>query len=148
MALQEIYLHYTSPFPIYILLKKLALANRKIKVLWPRNPRGRKPLNQDIVDLILELKTLNPRWGAQKISDELSKVGHKVSKKTVLKYLEINGCHQPSPTSRLRWSEFLDNHKFKIGIDFTCLISVQGYQLFIFVILDLDSRKLLLINAT
>ena len=148
LALQEIYLYYVSPFPLYVFLRRLALANRKIRVLWPAKSRGRKPLDQKIIDLILELKKLNPRWGAQKISDELMKIGHKVSKKTVLKYLEVYRAITPSPSKTLSWTEFLDNHKFKIGIDFTSLITVQGYQVFIFVILDLDTRKLLYINTT
>ena len=47
--------------------------------------------SQEVVNLILELKTLNPTWGAQRIVDELSKIGKKVSKQTVLNYLEIYG---------------------------------------------------------
>ncbi|MFQ5561247.1 MAG: integrase core domain-containing protein, partial [Nitrospinota bacterium] len=114
----------------------------------PPKSLGRKPLDQETVNIILELKSLNPSWGAQKISDELAKVGYKASKKTVLKYLEINGLNGPAPLKTLRWSEFLGNHKFKIGIDFTSMISLAGHQLFVFVIINLDSRKLLFINAT
>lgn len=105
-------------------------------------------MDRKIVDLILELKTLNPSWGGQKISHELAKVGYHVCKKTVLKYLEINGLNSPVPRSRITWTEFLNNHKFKIGIDFTSLISILGKQLFIFVMIDLDSRKLVFISAT
>ena len=56
--------------------------------------------------------------------------------------------NDPSPRQGLSWKEFINNHKFKIGIDFTSLISIMGYQLFIFIMIDLDRRKLISINAT
>ena len=74
-----------------MLLQKLALANRNIRIIWAPSSPGRKPLDQEIIELILELKKLNPTWGAQKISNELAKIGIRVSKPTVLKYLEIYG---------------------------------------------------------
>ena len=147
-AFGQIYLHFTSAYPIYLLLKAFSLANRNIKVrIFPKST-GRPPLDQKAIDLILRLKKLNPTWGAQRISDELKKIGYKVSKPTVLKYLEIYGLHTPPFLKGLKWSEFLSNHSFKIGIDFTSLIDIRGNQMFIFVILNLDSRKILFINAT
>lgn len=146
--LKEVYIYYTSPYPLILFLKRFALANRKIRIVWGSRSVGRKPLDQKTINLILELKNLNPKWGAQKISDELMKIGYLACKKTVLKYLEIYGLG-PEPSSRaMPWGEFLANHKFKIGIDFTCLISLSGRQLFIFVIKNLDSREVLLINST
>jgi hypothetical protein len=59
-----------------------------------------------MISLIVRLKELNPTWGAQKISHELRKVGYIVSKKTVLKYLEINGLNNPLPRKILSWNEF------------------------------------------
>ena len=46
------------------------------------------------------------------------------------------------------WKELLSNHRFKISIDFTSVISLMGYQLFIFVMINLDTRKQVFINAT
>ena len=147
-ALIEIYLYYTSPYPIHVILKKWALANRAIRVLWALPSPGRRPLDQETINLIIEMKKLNPTWGGQRISDELAKIGYKACADTVRKYLEIYGLHDPSPRQGLSWKEFIDNHKFKISIDFTSLISIMGYQLFIFVMINLDTRKLLWINAT
>ena len=147
-ALIEIYLYYTSPYPIHIILKKWALANRAIRVLWAPPSPGRKPLDQEAINLIFEIKKLNPTWGGQRISDELAKIGYKACADTVRKYLEIYGLHDPSPRQGLSWKEFIDNHKFKIAIDFTSLISLMGYQLFIFVMINLDTRKLISINVT
>ena len=48
-ALIEIYLYYSSPWPIHMLLEKMALANRKIRIIWANHSVGRRPL---------EIKTL------------------------------------------------------------------------------------------
>ena len=147
-AMIEIYLYYSSPWPIRMLLKKWALANRAIRIIWAPTCPGRKPLDSETIELILEIKRLNPTWGAQKISDELAKIGYQASKKTILKYLEIYGLNDPSPRQGLSWKEFIDNHKFRIGIDFTSLISIMGHQLYIFVMINLETRALMLINVT
>ena len=144
----EIYIYYSSPNPIQIILKKIVLANRAIRILWAPPSPGRRPLNQETIDLIIEMKTLNPKWGGKRISDELAKIGYRASKDTVLKYLEIYGLHTPPPQKVLTWKEFLGNHKFKISIDFTSLISLAGNQLYIFVMINLDTRELIFINAT
>ncbi|MDB9787124.1 integrase core domain-containing protein [Bacteriovoracaceae bacterium] len=100
------------------------------------------------MNIIVRLKELNPKWGAQRISDELKKSGHRVSKPTVLKYLQIYCGGNPPKGSGLSWNQFLENHKFKIGFDFTSMIDLFGRQLFILVILNLDTRELIFINAT
>ena len=52
-ASTEIYLYYTSPWPIHMLFKKWALANRAIRVLWAPPSPGRKPLDQKTINLKL-----------------------------------------------------------------------------------------------
>ena len=86
-------------------------------------------MDQETINLIIEMKKLNPTWGGQRISDELAKIGYKACADTVRKYLEIYGLHDPSPRQGLSWKEFIDNHKFKVSIDFTSLISLMGHQL-------------------
>ena len=147
-AIDEIISYYISPIFIVILLKKFALANRKTRIIWASISPGRPPLDQKTIDLIIQLKKLNPKWGALRISLELKKIGIQVSKPTVLKYLEMNGLITPPKSSGLTWSQFMANHKFKISIDFTCLITTLGHQVFIFSIINLDSRELLWINST
>ncbi len=47
-------------------MKKLALAHRKIRIIWAPKSQGRKPLDKETIDLILELKSLNPTWELKK----------------------------------------------------------------------------------
>jgi len=148
LFLIEIYLYYTSSYPLVLFLKKVALANRKIRITIFPKTTGRPATDQFIVDKIIELKILNSTWGGQKIADELFKIGIKISKHTVLKYLEVYGLRTPPPLKTMRWSEFINNHKFKIGIDFTCILDLFGRQLFCFVILDLNLRELIHLRVT
>jgi len=146
-ALIEIYFYYSSPYPLLVLMKRFALANRKIRItLFPKNI-GRPLIDQKTIELIFRLKKLNPTWGAPKICDELKKIGIFHSRSTIAKYLEIYQL-TPAPNKNLSWNEFLGKHKFKIAIDFTCVISFFGKQLFVLVILEYDLRKLIFINVT
>jgi len=88
-------------------LKKFGLANRKIRVTIFPKKTGRPAKKQSIVDKIIELKLLNSSWGGQKIADELFKIGIKITKHKVLKYLEVYGLRTPPPFKTISWSEFL-----------------------------------------
>ena len=74
------------------------------------------PLDQETIQLILEMKKLNPTWGGQRISDELAKIGYKACRETVLKYLEIYGLHDPPEHHGLSWKEFMNNHSAPRGV--------------------------------
>ena len=128
-------------------MKKWALANRSIRIIWAPANKGRKPLKKETIQLIIEMKTLNPKWGAQRISDELAKIGRQVSKKTVLKYLNFYGFNNGPKRIGPSWKEFIQNHNFTIGIDFTSLISLMGHQIYVFVLINIDTRELIFINA-
>ena len=59
-ALIEIYFYYKSPYPLLVLLNKISLANRKIRItIFPKS-KGRNLIDQATIDLIIELKKLNP----------------------------------------------------------------------------------------
>ena len=147
-ALRQTYRYYTSPYPLRVFLKQWSLANRALRVFWAAPSLGRPPLDQETIQLILEMKKLNPTWGGQRISDELAKIGYKACRETVLKYLEIYGLHDPPEHHGLSWKEFMSNHKIKISVDFTSVISFLGHQVFIFTMLNLDTRELIFINTT
>ena len=122
---------------------------RRLKIIWLPKSKGRPPVHENVVDLILDMKRSNTQWGGQRISDELKLMGIRVSKKTVLKILRVNGFVPP----KLRfypppWRSILDSHKRHWAMDFTTVFDRNGVQLFIFSILELPSRQLILINST
>ena len=75
-------------------------------------------------------------------------MGIRVSKKTVLKILRKNGFMPPktrfAPPLR---STVLDSLTRYWSMDSTCVFDMNGLQIFIFAVIEVPSRKLVLINA-
>jgi hypothetical protein len=92
------------------------------------------------------MATKNRMWGAERIRGELLKVGIKVSKRTVQKYMRaVCGRRGGGQT----WATFVKNH----ADDIWCCDFVQTYDLlfrplFLFFLLNQGSRKVIHIAAT
>ena len=73
----------------------------------PRRPQ----ITREIVDLVILFKRENPRWGYQKITDQIVYLGHKISKYNMKNLLIENG-YDPEPdfTARSTWNEFIKSH--------------------------------------
>ena len=72
---------------------------------------GRPPITLDIVNLVIKFKKENPRWGYQKITDQIEYLGYKISKTSVKNILIENGYDPESDlTVRSTWHEFLKSH--------------------------------------
>ena len=121
----------------------------QFKVIWLAKPKGRPPIHENIVDLIIEMKRCNQSWGAQRLSEEFQLLGIKISRKSVLKILRVNGFLPPqtrfTPPS---WCSVLDSFRRYWAMDFTTVFDSKGIQIFIFAIIEVPSRKLILINST
>src|SRR5216684_7946732 len=63
-----------------------------LRAFWRRRSRpvGRPPTAR--AALIREMATSNPRWGAERIRGELLKVGVRVSRRTVQRYMRRSPC--------------------------------------------------------
>ncbi len=147
--LKDLKAYYFTPYPFLLVLGSLRRIVRRLKIIWLSKPKGRPPIHENVIDLIIEMKRCNQNWGAQRISDELQLMGIKVSKKTVLKILRVNGFVPPktrfTPPS---WRSVLDSFCRYWSMDFTTIFDSKGTQIFIFVIFEVPSRKLILINST
>jgi hypothetical protein len=73
------------------------------RVFWRRRsrPGGRPPSGN--AGLIRQMAATNPRWGAERIRGELLKLGIRVAKRTVQKYMR----RPKGPGDGQRWSTFL-----------------------------------------
>ena len=83
--------------------------------VWRRKSRprrrGKPPLTDDIVDLIRQMARENRSWGAERIRGELLKLGLRVSKSTIQKYIyEVRKPGLPKQT----WATFLRIHAREI----------------------------------
>jgi len=112
---------------------------------WRRKSKTDKRMPripQQTIDLIRQMARDNRLWGAEHIRGELLQLAIKVSKRTIQKYMRKVRPHptQNSPT----WSTFLKNQAAGIwACDFTVVHDLLFRPLFIFLIIELQSRRIL-----
>jgi putative transposase len=105
---------------------------------------GRPCVSREIRELIRQMSTVNPLWGAPRIHGELLKLGIQVSQATVAKYME----RQRKPPSQT-WRTFLENHvKELVATDFLVVSTVSFRLLFVFIVLGHDRRRAIHFNVT
>ena len=86
----------------------------------------------------------NPPWGAPRIHGELLKLGFEVAQSSVAKYM----VKRRGPPSQ-GWRTFLRNHAPDIAAMDLFVVPTIGFDLlYAFVIVRLDRRELIWINAT
>jgi putative transposase len=117
---------------------------------WTSKP-GRPPIPADLQGLIRRMARDNPTWGEERIANELLlKLGLRVSPRTVRKYLPTrldHGWHQRIPSQR--WLTFVRNHaKAIVACDFCVVVTATFKTLYVFVVMEHTSRRILHINVT
>jgi transposase InsO family protein len=90
----------------------------------------------------------NPSWGEERIANELwVKLGIQVSPRTVSKYLSRRPTRRPR--GDLRWSTFLRLHaQGIIACDFLVAVTATFRLLYVFVVIEHRSRRLIHCNVT
>jgi transposase InsO family protein len=118
--------------------------------VWRRKSRPRKrgkpPLPDDLVAVIKKMAKENRSWGAERIRGELLKLGVRVSKSTIQRYIyELRKPGSPRQT----WATFLRNHATEIwACDFLQTYDLFFRAVFVFVIIELGSRRLVHYGVT
>ena len=111
-----------------------------------RTSPGRPQIGQEIVNLVIRFKEENPRWGYQKITDQIVYLGHKISKSSVKNILIENGYDpEPDLTVRSTWHEFIKSHwDVLAACDFFTIELLVGRKLVrctVFFVIELATRK-------
>jgi len=111
-----------------------------------RTSPGRPQIGPEIVNLVIRFKEENPRWGYQKITDQIVYLGHKISKSSVKNILIENGYDpEPDLTVRSTWHEFIKSHwDVLIACDFftiELLVSHKLVRCTVFFVIELSTRK-------
>ena len=102
----------------------------------------------ELRQLVQRLARENPLWGEERIANELLlKLGLRVSPRTVSKYLPARPPGRPRGDQR--WSTFLRNHaKAVIACDLFLAVTVTFRLLYVFVMIEHGSRRLVHVNVT
>jgi len=111
-----------------------------------RTSPGRPQIGQEIVNLVIRFKEENPRWGYQKITDQIVYLGHKISKSSVKNILIENGYDpEPDLTVRSTWHEFIKSHwDVLAACDFFTIELLVHHKLVrctVFFVIELSTRK-------
>ena len=119
------------------------------RIFWRMKCRaGRPPIPTELRQLIRRIATENPLWGRERIANELMvKLGIRVSPRTVAKYMPKRPPGMPRGDQR--WSTFLRNHaKAILACDFFVAVTATSKMLYVFVVIEHATRRLLHVNVT
>src|SRR6266542_1149963 len=124
------------------------VARKGFRLYWSWKSRagksGRPCVSRQVRELIRQVSTANPLWGAPRIHGELLKLGIQISEATVAKYM----VRQPKPPSQT-WRSFLENHVQQlVAIDFLVVPTVSFRVLYVFVVLAHHRRHAIHFNVT
>ena len=116
------------------------LVGAAFRLFWRHRSKAgnRARLNADTIELIRNVAKSDRLWGAERIRGELLKLGIKVSKRTIQKYMRgIRTDHGGQS-----WATFLANHAYATwACDFIQAYDILFRQVYAFFIVHLGSRK-------
>src|SRR5215467_9736183 len=112
---------------------------------------GRPPIPLVLQTLIRRMAQDNPTWGEERIANELLlKLGLRVSPRTVRKYLpkRLNPGRGKRATTQ-HWRTFVRNHAQAIvACDFCVVVTATFRLLYVFVVMEHATRRILHCNVT
>jgi putative transposase len=115
------------------------------KLFWRRKSRvrqGRPQTAEETIALIEEMAIHNRTWRAKRIQGELLKLGIKVSKETIKKYMRRVRKGLPPFKRSQTWATFLANHASETwACDFVQTYDLFFRTVFVYFIVELGSRK-------
>lgn len=116
---------------------------------WKSKARGRPRLPVEVQALIAAMARANATWGEERIAAELLlKLGIRVSPRTVRRYMRRGGRPHDRQSSQ-QWSTFLRNHAPTVlACDFFVTITATFRRLFVFVVLEVGTRRVVHWNVT
>lgn len=115
---------------------------------WKSRAPGRPRIPADVQQLIATMATANRTWGEERIAAELLvKLGIRVSPRTVRRYMPAG-----PPRGRMgtqAWRAFIRNHlQATLASDFFVVVTATFRVLYVFVVLEVGTRRILHWNVT
>ncbi len=129
----------------------IAWHRKGFRLFWRwKSAAGRRPIPVELRRLIRRMARENPSWGEERIANELLlKLGLRVSPRTIRKYLPKSPPANGKPRGDQRWATFLTNHaRGIIACDFCVAVTATFRILYVLVVMEHASRRLIHLNAT
>ncbi|HXN21738.1 MAG TPA: integrase core domain-containing protein [Candidatus Dormibacteraeota bacterium] len=116
---------------------------------WKSRPRGRPRVPGRLQELIFKMAQENATWGEERIAAELLlKLGIRVSPRTVRRYMPLDigpSKHVPSQ----QWMTFVRNHAQAMwACDFFIVVTARFRILYVFVVMEVGTRRIAHFNVT
>lgn len=125
---------------------------RGFKLFWRLKSRaGRPRLPKDIRQLIARMVEENPTWGQARVANELAlKLGIRISPRTVRAYWpKQQDGRGPRRTSSQHWNSFVRNHaRSLLACDFVAVVTARFRVLYVFVLMEIGTRRIVHFNVT
>jgi putative transposase len=125
---------------------------QSFKLCWRRKSQGtaRPPrLSEETIALIKEMAVENLLWGSPRIQDELRKLGIRVSKRTIQKYMRQARRRLPPQQKSQTWATFLANHASELwACDFVQTYDLFFREVFLFFLIEHGARRVVHVNVT
>jgi transposase InsO family protein len=122
------------------------------KLFWRYKSKGkaRKPrLSEETIALIKQMALENRRWGTKRIRGELLKLGIRVNKGTIRRYMWQARRKLPPQHSGQSWSTFLANHASEMwACDFVQTHDLFFRAIFLLFIIEHGSRRIIHVGVT
>jgi putative transposase len=116
---------------------------------YPHHQTGRPALDEDVRQLIIRLARENPRWGYQRIKDELQHLGVPVSATTIRTMLRRHGLDPAPRRTTTTWRAFLRQQAAGIvACDFFTVDTVWLRRLYVLFFIELGTRRVHLAGVT
>lgn len=125
------------------------LKTGQARLFWKGKSRpGGWRIPLDLRQLIVHMVRDNPTWGEDRIANELwLKLGIRISPRTVRAYWPREGTW--SDRRSQNWNTFVRNHaRALLACDLMVAITVRFRVIYIFVVMEIGSRRILHCNAT
>ncbi len=122
-----------------------------IKRFWTyksKNRAGRPPIEEEIKEIILNMKNDNLNWGYKKIQGELLKLGISLDQKTIRNILNVFRRKRKVKKS-LTWRKFLKLQIHSIyAMDFFTIDTILNQRLYVYFILYHKTREIVQFAST
>ena len=124
------------------------------RIYWRQKSQGKPKVSPETIRLIQKIAKENHLWGAERIRGELLKLGIEVSKRSIQKYMpkemrSRSSSHIVPMPLRETWATFLKNQAGTMwACDFTVVYDWLFRQWYIFVVMELETRRIVHADAT